>query len=98
WLPGLNFIRVPSRFMLLAILGLAVLAAIGFDRLAAHVSSRSRARLAVVVGLLMTAEFAGMPVPVTPYQVAIPPIDRWLATKPTPFAIAEFPTTSVVRN
>jgi hypothetical protein len=30
WLPGLNFIRVPSRFTILALLGLAVLAAFGF--------------------------------------------------------------------
>src|SRR5262249_14109148 len=33
WLPGLNFIRVPSRFMLLAILGLAVLAGCGAEHL-----------------------------------------------------------------
>jgi hypothetical protein len=31
WLPGLNFIRVPSRFMLLAILGLAVVAGFGLE-------------------------------------------------------------------
>src|SRR5262249_44235790 len=38
WLPGFNFIRVPSRFMLLAILGIAVLAGIGVERLAARVA------------------------------------------------------------
>jgi hypothetical protein len=32
WLPGMNFVRVPSRFMILAVLGLAVLAGLGFDR------------------------------------------------------------------
>ena len=35
WLPGLNFVRVPSRFMLLGVLGLGVLAGLGFDRLMA---------------------------------------------------------------
>ena len=33
WLPGFNFIRGPSRFMILAMVGLSVLAAIGFDRI-----------------------------------------------------------------
>src|SRR5262245_35595397 len=36
WLPGLNFIRVPSRFMLLAILGLAVLAGFGVEPRKSH--------------------------------------------------------------
>ena len=31
WLPGLNFIRVASRFMLPAMLGLSVLSGLGFD-------------------------------------------------------------------
>ena len=31
WLPGFNFIRVPSRFLLLAILGLAILAGYGVE-------------------------------------------------------------------
>lgn len=38
WLPGLNFIRAPNRFMLLAIAGLAVLAGIGIDRLSARLA------------------------------------------------------------
>ncbi|HXG73169.1 MAG TPA: hypothetical protein VNJ04_21465, partial [Gemmatimonadaceae bacterium] len=33
WLPGFNFIRVPSRFWILATLALAVLSAIGCERL-----------------------------------------------------------------
>jgi len=46
---------------------------------------------------LMIGEFAGMPLPVTPYGVTIPPVDRWLAARPAPFVVAEFPATSVVR-
>jgi hypothetical protein len=98
WLPGLSFIRVPSRFMLLAELGLAVLAAIGFDRLARTALPRTRVRLTALVGVVMMGEFAAMPLPVTPFAVSIPSVDRWLASRPTPFAIAEFPTTSVVRT
>ena len=97
WLPGLSFIRVPSRFMLVAVLGLAVLSAIGFDRLAGG-DPRRRARMAVVLGVLLVVEFAGMPLQVAQYQVSIPAIDRWLATRPVPFSVAEFPTTPVVRS
>jgi hypothetical protein len=42
WLPGLNFIRVPSRFMLLAILGLAVLAGFGVEPRNHHESPKTR--------------------------------------------------------
>ncbi|MBI4486997.1 MAG: hypothetical protein HY655_13395, partial [Acidobacteria bacterium] len=49
WLPGMNFIRVPSRFMMLAVLGLGVLAGIGFDRLTARLAPRQRAASAMVL-------------------------------------------------
>jgi hypothetical protein len=98
WLPGLNLIRVPSRFMLLAILGLAVLAGFGFDVVARLVRSRDVPTpvrvehvLAFVVGALLVAEFAAMPFETTPYAVDPPAIDRWLATRPVPFAVAEVP-------
>ncbi len=57
-LPGLNFVRVPSRFMLLGVLGLGVLASIGFDRWMAARSAVVKIRAAVVIGLLMLGEFA----------------------------------------
>jgi hypothetical protein len=98
WLPGLNFIRVPSRFMLLAILGLAVLAGIGVERLIARVAPRRAALFTAAVALLMTLEFAAFPLPVAAFTVDIPPIDRWLAEQRTPFAVAEFPLTSSVRQ
>ena len=91
WLPGLNFVRVPSRFMLLGVLGLGVLASIGFDRLMAARSAVVKTRAAVVIGLLMLGEFAVMPLDAQPYQVDPPAVDRWLATQPKPFAVVEMP-------
>jgi hypothetical protein len=91
WWPGLNFIRVPSRFMLLAVLGIAVLAGIGFDRLTAGDTRRRRAVLATMAGVWLVAEFAAIPLGTEPYRVEIPAIDRWLAEQPTPFVIAEVP-------
>jgi hypothetical protein len=91
-LPGLSFIRVPSRFMILAVLGLAVLAAIGFERVVSRLSPRRAAAAAAAIGVLLAIEFAALPFPGSrPYHVQIPAVDRWLAARPTPFVVAEFP-------
>jgi asparagine N-glycosylation enzyme membrane subunit Stt3 len=91
WIPGLSFIRVPSRFMLLGFLALGILAAIGFGRLTARLKpGKQRTALAVVV-LLLAGEFAFIPIGVRPYTVVTPPIDLWLATQPKPFSVVELP-------
>jgi hypothetical protein len=91
WLPGLNFIRVPSRFTLLAVLSLAVLAGVGFDRLTARLTSRRRRLVAAITAVWLVAEFAAVPLGTEPYRVNIPSVDRWLAGQPTPFVVAEVP-------
>jgi hypothetical protein len=91
WLPGMNFIRIPSRFFLLAMVGVAVLAGIGADRVLARVAANRRAAAAALAGLLLVAEFAMTPLTVHPMRVEIPAIDRWLDTQPKPFAVVEAP-------
>ena len=91
-LPGFNFIRVPSRFMILAMLSLAVVLGAGFDRLVG--ASRRRGAVAVVLGGLLLAEYASMPLYTVPFAIEIPAIDQWLNTQPKPFAIAEVPVPS----
>jgi hypothetical protein len=91
WLPGLNFIRVPSRFSLLAVLGLAVLAGVGFDRLTARLTSRRRRLVGAIAAVWLVAEFAAVPLGTERYRVEIPSVDRWLAGQPTPFVVAEVP-------
>ena len=91
WMPVLNFIRVPSRFTILTVLGLAVLSGIGFDRVSTRFASARRAWLSAVLAVLLVVEFAAVPFELEPYRVEIPPIDRWLNTQPKPFAIAEVP-------
>ena len=91
WLPGINQIRVPGRFVVMAVLGLAVLAAIGFDRVSSRLSPRRRTWLAAVVSTCIIVEGAGMPIPVSPFHRQDTEVDRWLARQRAPFAIAEFP-------
>ena len=91
WLPGMNLIRVPSRFTLMAMIGLAVLAGVGFDRLTRGLAPARRIASAWLVGALLVAEFVVIPFGTSPFRVDIPPVDRWLDSQPKPFAIAEVP-------
>jgi len=97
WLPGMNFIRGPSRFMILATLSLAVLAAFGFERLTARLAPARRRGAATIVGALLLAEFAVVPLPSRAYGVDIPAVDRWLDGQPKPFVMAEVPVTTSER-
>ena len=94
WLPGLNFIRVPSRFIILTVLALAVLAGFGFDRMAARVSKKAKSIAMVTIAGLLLAEYSSYPFVGVPYQLDIPAIDRWLDTQPKPFVVAEVPVPS----
>jgi hypothetical protein len=90
WLPVFNFIRASSRFMVLGTLAVAVLAGMGLDRLSAHMTPARRRMLAFAASVLMLAESAA-PVRFDPFRWEIPAVDRWLATRPTPFVVAELP-------
>jgi len=75
WLPGFNFIRAPSRFMLLAMLGVSVLAGAGFDRVSMRLAASTRLAVAAIVAALIVAEFA-VPLGSTSYRAEIPLADR----------------------
>ena len=77
--------------MILAMLGLAVLAGIGFERLTAGLTPKRSLIMATLVGALLVAEFAAMPLTTAVYRVEIPAVDRWLDRQPKPFAVAEVP-------
>ena len=97
WLPGFNFIRGPSRFMVLGLLGVAVLAGVGFDRLTARLGPVPRRLAAVVVGVVLVAEFSAIPYNGVPYRLDIPAADLWVARQQKPFSIAEVPVTTSER-
>lgn len=90
WWPGFNFIRAPSRFMLPAVLGLGVLAGVGFERISVRLAPSIRVVVAAILAALLVAEFA-VPLDVTPYRVTLPPADQWLARQSKPFTVAEVP-------
>ena len=95
WLPGFNFIRVPSRFILVVVLCLGVLAAAAFERITAKWALRSRLAGAVVLAVLLLAEYSSHPFAGVPYRMDSPAADRWLDSQPKPFTVAELPVPSV---
>ena len=94
WLPGLSFIRMPTRFIILTMLALSVLAGTGVDRITARLSKRFAAMATVVMAALLLGEYWAYPFAGVPFSINPPAIDRWLDTQPKPFAIAEVPAPS----
>ena len=92
--PGFSFIRVPSRFTVLTLLGLAVIAGAGFERVTAWLAPSTRRVLAILAAAILVAEFFAAPLNAIPYSIDIPGVDRWLALQHTPFVVAELPLAS----
>jgi hypothetical protein len=90
WLPGFNFIRASSRFTLPGLLGVSVLAGAGYDAATRAMSRRRQMVALVVVSTLICGEYL-VRLDGVPYRVDIPEADRWLATQPAPFIVAEVP-------
>ena len=83
-IPGFDLIRVPSRFFLLALTALAVLAGLGLDRV-------RRSSLAWMLVLIATIECVPVAWDAPDDPIVAPPIDAWLATQPKPFRVVELP-------
>jgi hypothetical protein len=94
--PGFNFIRVPARFVILALLGLAVLSNSAFERLMRGRSRGSYWTWTTALAMLLVAEYATVPFNSVPFTLEVPAIDQWLARQPTPFAFAEVPVPGVL--
>ena len=98
WLPGFNFIRVPSRFLILTVMALAVLSGIAFDRMAKPLSNGARHLWAIVLIVLLLAEFSTIPLGTVPFTTRPPAAERWLAAQPKPFVVAEVPVSGAMRD
>jgi hypothetical protein len=90
FVPFVNGMRVPSRFVELVVLSLIVLAGYGLSSLCARVRAR-RWRYALVGGLLVAGaiELASVPYPVA--RTEVPRIYREIATVREPFTVLELP-------
>lgn len=96
YIPGFKGIRVASRFHILVMFSLAILAAFGIKALLSFLSPKKRRMSLVIVSLFMgliLTEYLSIPLPwkSIPAKKDIPEIYKWLATKKGEFAIVELP-------
>ena len=89
--PIFSLIRVQSRFIILAVLGLAVLAGLGFDRLFKNRPKWETFLAGTALGLLMVVESSAIPLKTYPFEVPTTGLERWLDQQPKPFVVAELP-------
>jgi hypothetical protein len=90
-LPGLSFIRVPTRFVIVGLLGLGVLTGVGFERLTRRLPPATTRWLAGVTAALLMAEFVVAPLHPVRYTMELPDIDRYVATLPGRVAVVDLP-------
>lgn len=96
YVPGFKGIRVASRFHILVMFSLAILAAFGIKALLSSRLLKKRWRSLVIASLFMVlilGEYLSIPVPWRnmPAKKDIPEIYQWLAKKEGDFAIIELP-------
>ena len=89
-LPGLTFIRVPSRFMVLGVLALGIVAGFGLDQLRRHRSAGFRLA-ATLLPLLLLQEAVPFNMPGLDFDPAPAAIDRYVATRNDVGALLEAP-------
>ncbi|MBI3455978.1 MAG: hypothetical protein HY002_09365 [Candidatus Rokubacteria bacterium] len=93
----LHVVRVTSRFAVLSLAGLALLAALGLARLEARLSDRPRARRLVITGVFLAValEYAVAPAEYERVSAAPRPVDAVLRADPEDVAVLEWPINRV---
>ena len=91
WVPGLNFVRVPSRFTVVGMLGLGLVAAAGLDGLMRGRRAAVRVLIATAAAVLFIAESAMVPLDMVQFENDATPIDRWAASLPPGAALLDMP-------
>ncbi|MCC7201189.1 MAG: hypothetical protein IT393_00760 [Nitrospirae bacterium] len=92
--PGFDGLRVPSRFAVMVVFAVSVLASFGVLKILGCVRSCSGKVVSVVVlSIFILIESASFPIPASPVAAGsnIPGVYKWLANQKGDFAILELP-------
>jgi hypothetical protein len=87
--------RAIARLGIFVVFFLCVLAAFGYQAIAAERGVRGRRVLFAIVVLILLAEYRVRPLELVPYPNEAPPLHAWLAKQP-PGVVAEMPMPEVV--
>ena len=96
WVPGLGVFRVPARFVLAFIFGIAVLAGFGIFTLLKRLrGSWVKAVCSAGVIAFITLEYSIVPMSIAPVMTPsrVAPEYRWLAARPAGSVVVELPIT-----
>ncbi len=105
-IPGFKAMRVPSRFGLIVILALIILASYGFSRLSSIVGKRIKVKKAVRFSVIVISAFLVFATQVSwPFALSpevpsannLPKVYKWLATKKNK-VVMELPSATVSKN
>jgi len=96
YVPGFRGLRVASRFHILVIFSLAVLAAFGIKAILSPLPRLKRRMSLVIITpfmLLILVEYLSIPIPwiTIPAKRDIPEVYKWLSAKKEDFALVELP-------
>jgi hypothetical protein len=97
WIPGLSAVRLPGRFLVVAQLGLALLAALGAQRLIEVLPRRAAfpgAAAIVAVYLWTMLPLPPLPIGAEKTWETLPPVYRWLANHGEGKPLLEVPGSS----
>lgn len=102
FVPGFTALRVPTRFDVLVMLALSVLAGYGLARILRSLARSGIARVfrtvcaAAAVGIVV-AEYASIPLPIVPVDTggSVPFVYQWLAKREPAAVVAELPSDEV---
>ena len=94
YLPGFGSMRAPSRFNIIVMLSLSVLAGYGLNKLIKSRRKTKKTLISVIFILIILSESLYVPVGIgiTPVGEGIPEVYKWLANEKDDFAIVELPT------
>lgn len=96
--PPAQIIRVPARFSIFVVLGLAALAAIGLERLMEHRKRKTIVAVVVLALFLLEAWQIGTPSVPSPTVATLPEYVRWFKALPDTAVIAEAPLMPVGKS
>ena len=94
YFPGFKSMRVPSRFAIVLMFSLSILAGYGLSRLIGSEPKIKRATISLIVLSLIVIESLYIPVSINtmPTGQEIPEVYRWLTNETGDFAIVELPS------
>jgi hypothetical protein len=94
---GFQAIRSPARFAVIAVLGLSLLAALGFRALTPSARFGPVPAGAILVGLLCL-EYMNAPLALAPAPALRTDVGQWLAAEPAPGAVLHLPIAVDIEN